>query len=85
LLEWCVLAPSFLLYCFLINTGLLLLWFLLFVGLRQEIYRLHSRWFPMAEDTFVVIHYSLMGGFKLLNALLFFIPWCALILLDGHV
>ncbi len=78
-------VQTFLLYGFLINTGLLLLWFVLFAAMRGVIYRLHSRWFPMPEDTFVVVHYSLMGAFKLLNALLFFVPWCVLILLDGHL
>jgi len=55
----------FLLYCTIIDYAVLFWWFFVFVKFRRELYRLHSRWFNIPQDTFDRIHYNLMGLFKI--------------------
>jgi hypothetical protein len=50
----------------LINYGLLLLWVLLFALARDWMYRFHGQWFDISDQHFDIIHYFLMGWFKLL-------------------
>lgn len=37
----------------------------MFTSFRQQLYRLHTRWFDIPRDKFDRIHYSLMGLFKI--------------------
>ena len=41
---------TFLLWCTVINYGVLLLWFLVFVFAHDWIHRMHSRWFHMSHE-----------------------------------
>ena len=68
----------FLGWCTLINIGLLLVWWLVFVFCRGWVYRLHSRWWPMDQERFNAIHYQAMAGFKLAMILFNLTPWVAL-------
>ena len=56
---------QFLLWCTLINMGLLLYWFAFFAFARDFIYRIHSRWFRLNLENFDAINYSGMALFKL--------------------
>lgn len=65
-------------WCTVINMGLLLWWLLAFLFLRDWMFKVHSRWFPMPRETFNAIHYS---GMVLLKIGLFFfnlVPYLAL-------
>lgn len=66
------------LYSFLINTGMLTLWFVMLMTMGDWIYRVHSKLFPISRETFNAIHYSGMALYKL--SLFFFnlVPWIAL-------
>ncbi|GAG09071.1 unnamed protein product, partial [marine sediment metagenome] len=39
-----------LMWCTIINFGVLLFWFAMFALAGNWIYRYHSRWFPMSRD-----------------------------------
>jgi len=54
-----------LLYCVVINYGILLVWFAAFVFAHDAMYRLHSRWFKIPVGTFDAIHYGSMAVFKI--------------------
>lgn len=69
---------EFLLWCTLINMGLLLFWFLMFSLARNWVYRLHSRWFKLSPESFDRIHYSAMVFFKISVILFNLIPYVAL-------
>jgi hypothetical protein len=62
----------------LLNFVVLLSWFLLFVLARDWMYRLHSRWFRLSEETFAALHYGGMGLFKLGILLFNLMPYLAL-------
>ena len=65
-------------WCVIINTGLLLLWLLMFVQMHDFIYSMHSKWFSLSTERFDAIHYSGMAVFKM--AILFFnlVPYLAI-------
>jgi len=58
-------AQDFLLWCLVINYGVLLAWFLVFRLAHGWLFRLHSRWFRLSEERFDAIHYGGMAGYKI--------------------
>jgi hypothetical protein len=48
-------VQEFLLWCTLINYGILLVWFLAFTLAHDWIHRLHSKWFRLSMDQFDAI------------------------------
>ena len=70
-------------WCLIINAGILLLWFIIFLAARDTIYRIHNRWFQISEEKFSSIHYRLLAQYKLAIVLLNLVPWIALLLLRG--
>ena len=71
---------SFFLWCTIINAGLLMLTFLMFVFAGGMIYRMHSKWFPMPRETFTVILYLFMGIYKIGLFVFCLIPYIALLI-----
>ena len=74
------LLKSFLLWCLVINYGVLLLWFLVFCGAREWMFRLHSRWFRLSREHFDAVHYLGMAIYKVGVLLLNLAPYLALAL-----
>ena len=72
---------DFLLWCTVINYGVLLLWFLVFVFAHDSIQRIHGRWFRLAGDQFDALHYAGMSVFKIGILLLNLTPLIVLCLL----
>ncbi len=69
-----------LMWCAIINSGVLLFWFVLFALAGDWMYRYHNRWFPMSREAFNVVHYSGMGLFKLAVVLFNLVPFIALLI-----
>jgi hypothetical protein len=67
-----------LLWCTVINYGVLFVWFLVFMLAHDGMYRLHSRWFHLSVDQFDALHYAGMTLFKLGILLLNLVPYIAL-------
>ncbi len=67
-----------LLWCFIINTGMLLWWFLFIVLARNWVYRMHTKWFKISEERFDEIHYAGMAFFKICIFVLYLVPYIAL-------
>ena len=72
------LIKDFLLWCAVINMGLLLWWFLFFAFAHDWMYRLHSKWFNLSIDNFDSIHYAGMALFKIGIFLFNLVPYFAL-------
>jgi hypothetical protein len=56
---------NFLLWCTVIDYGILLVWFLFFARCRDWIQGIHGRWFHLSGDQFDAIHYAGMAIFKI--------------------
>lgn len=69
---------NFLIWNALINYGVLLVWFFIFMLAKNGIRSLHTRWFKITTEQFDAIHYALMGSYKIVIFAFFFFPWIVL-------
>jgi hypothetical protein len=67
-----------LLWCAVINYGILVVWFLFFMLAHDWMYQLHGRWFHLSVDQFDMLHYAGMSVYKLGILLLNLVPYIAL-------
>ena len=67
-----------LLWCTLINYGVLLVWWLFFLLAHDWMYRLHGRWFHLSVEQFDALHYAGMAIFKIGILLFNLVPYMAL-------
>lgn len=67
-----------LLWCGIINYGILLVWFLFFILAHDWMYLMHGRWFHLSVEQFDMLHYAGMSIFKLGIILLNIVPCIAL-------
>jgi len=72
----------FLLWCTVINYGVLLVWFLAFVFAHDLIQRIHTRWFQLSRDQFDALHYAGMSIFKIEIILFNLVPLVVLSVLS---
>ena len=71
-------ARDALLWCALINYGLLVWWFLFFLLAHDGMYGLHSQWFHLSREQFDALHYAGMAIFKIGILLFNLVPYIAL-------
>ena len=73
---------NFLLWCTVINYGVLLVWFLVFVLAHDWLYRFHGKWFQLSREQFDALHYSGMSIFKIGILLFNLVPLVVLWILN---
>ena len=56
---------SFLLWSTVINYGVMLMWFLVFVFAHDWMLRIHGRWFRLSREQFDALHYAGMSVYKI--------------------
>jgi hypothetical protein len=59
------LTREFLLWCTIINFGILMVWWLFFVVARDWMHRFHGKWFRLSDERFDAAHYTGMAVFKI--------------------
>jgi hypothetical protein len=67
-----------LLWCAIINYGILLVWFIAFLLAHDWMYTFHGRWFRLTVEQFDMVHYAGMAMFKIGILLLNLVPFVAL-------
>jgi hypothetical protein len=70
-----------LLWCAVINYGVLLVWFLAFVYAHDWMYSMHARWFRLSVETYDALNYAMAAIYKIGIMLLNLVPLVALCLL----
>ena len=71
-----------LMWCAVINIGILF-WWVFFITLAHDwTYRMHSRFIPISIQQFDAIHYAGMGLFKLATFFFNVVPWLAIIIIE---
>lgn len=73
---------SFLLWCMIINYGMLMVWFLVFAFAHDGMQRLHGRWFRLSRDQFDALNYASMAIFKIGIVLFNLVPLIVLYIVD---
>jgi len=71
---------AFLGWCTLLNYGMLVIWFLVFLFARNWMRKLHTRWFRLPAAHFDAMHYAGMGLYKLGIFLFNLVPYVALVI-----
>ena len=71
-----------LLWCTVINYGVLLVWWLCFLFAHDWIHGWHSRWFHLSVEQFDALHYAGMALYKMGILLFNLVPAIALTFLD---
>lgn len=74
-----------LLWCAVINYGILLVWFLFFMLAHDWMYLLHGRWFRISLEHFDMLHYGGMAIYKIGILLFNFAPFVALQIVDRRI
>lgn len=72
---------SFLMWCTIINTGILLFLTLIFMLAPDLAYRLQSRFMPISRETFNLVFYAFIGFFKAIVLVFNVVPWIALLII----
>ncbi|MGE5819852.1 MAG: DUF6868 family protein [Deltaproteobacteria bacterium] len=72
-----------LLWCAVINYGILLVWFLLFMLAHDWMYQFHGTWFHLSVEQFDMLHYAGMSIYKIGVILLNLVPYIALRILKA--
>ncbi|MHC4406655.1 MAG: DUF6868 family protein [Planctomycetota bacterium] len=65
---------EFLLWCTIINSGMLMVWFVFFAVARDWVHSLHGKWFRLSSEQFDAAHYNGMGIFKIVIILFNLVP-----------
>lgn len=73
---------NFLLYSLLINYGILIIWFVVFVFAKEWMKRLHGQWFKLSDQQFDAVHYGGMAVYKIGVLLFNLVPFIALKMLS---
>ena len=73
-------ARGALLWCALINYGLLLVWFLLLALPHQWLYRLWGRWFRLSTEQFDTVNFAGIVLYKTGILLFNLVPYVALLI-----
>ena len=69
---------SLLLWCTVLDYGILLAWFLVFMMARDGLQRLHGRWFRVSGEPFDALHYAGMTVLKIGILLFNLVPFVVL-------
>jgi hypothetical protein len=73
----------FLAWCLILNYGVLIIWFVVFIAAHDQIYDLHSRWFAITRSEFDVAMYYSMAIYKIGVMLFNLMPYLALRIMDA--
>ena len=66
-----------LMWCSIMNVGLMIVMFLILWLGRRWVYNMHSKFFPVTESQFNAIIYGFLGVYKLVIYVFNIIPWIA--------
>lgn len=72
---------SFLLWCAIINYGILLIWFFLFLKAHDFVYNLHNKCFRLSKERFDALNYGGMAIYKIGVLLFNVVPLIALLII----
>ena len=74
-----------LLWCAVINYGILVVWFLFFILAHDWMYLFHGRWFHISVEQFDMLHYATMAIYKIGILLFNLVPLVALRIVDRSI
>ncbi len=76
-----VALTDFLMWCTILNLGIMFLWLIFFILAPDVTYRLQTRFFPMSRDTYNTLIYAFLGVYKIVFLVFVLIPYLALLII----
>lgn len=74
-------ARAFFMWCTILNGALLTFTFLVFVFAAEPVSQIHGRMFSISRETFGVVIYTFIIGYKMIWIVFNLVPWLALLLI----
>lgn len=74
---------KFLMICSIINIVLGIIMFVVVSKMREKIYKIHYKFFPITKSQFNTIIYGLMAFYKIQVFVFNIVPWIAISILIG--
>ncbi len=71
---------AFFMWCTIINVVILIVWTVVFGSAPDFMYRVLTKWFPMSRESFNVVAYSGLAGFRILFVVFILVPFVALLI-----
>jgi hypothetical protein len=71
---------TFFVWCTNLSVGILITWAVVFAAAPDFVYRTQTRWFPVPRETFNVIVFSVLAGFRVLFVVFALGPYVALLI-----
>jgi hypothetical protein len=56
---------EFFMWCSIVNVGIMMFSFIMLVLMKNFVYKMHSKWFPISFEHFCIIMYSFFGIYKI--------------------
>ncbi len=72
---------AFFMWCTIINSGLLVLWTLIFLCAPDLVYRMQRKFFPISKEEFTLVFYGFLGVFKIFVLVFNAVPWVVLLII----
>ncbi len=74
------LLTQFLMWCSIINVGLLLFWTAVLSAAPDFAYKLQRRWFPLSQESWSTVMYGFLGLFKIFVIIFNIVPYIAMLI-----
>lgn len=75
-----VMLRTFLMWCTIINGGILIVWTLAFLFAPNLVYRTQKRFVDIPQATFNTMMYAFIGAFKIIFLAFNLVPYLALLM-----
>ncbi len=72
---------DFLMWCTILNIGIMFLWLIFLILMPDFTYRLQTRFFAMPRETYNVVIYAFLGVYKVMFLVFVLIPYLALLIM----
>lgn len=72
---------TFFMWCTILSVSILIIWAVVFAAVPGFIYRTQTKWFPLPRETFNVIVFSVLAGFRVLFVVFALVPFVALLII----
>jgi hypothetical protein len=72
---------AFFMWCTILSVSILIIWAVGFAAAPNFIYRAQTMWCPVPRETFNVIVFSVLAGFRVLFVVFALVPFVALLII----
>ncbi len=68
--------------CTILNLGIMIAWTIVLASAPEFMYRIQTKWFPMAQESFNVVVYSALAMYRIVFVVFNLVPYVALLIVQ---